>query len=177
MKRLERALHRIASDLDSMKRPWCLIGGLAVSARAEPRTTRDVDIAVSVADDTEAEQVIFALQGVDYRVKTVLEQVSTRRLATVRLVPPGEGERGALVDLLFASSSLEPDLAAAAEKMEVLPGLTIPVASIGHLLALKVLARDGRRRPQDEDDIRASRGPRGGPRRSGRRHGAPVNRR
>jgi hypothetical protein len=33
--------------------------------------------------------------------------------------------------------------------------LRIPVARIGHLMALKVLARDDRRRPQDLDDLRA----------------------
>lgn len=31
----------------------------------------------------------------------------------------------------------------------------MPVASIGHLMALKVLARDDRRRPQDFDDLKA----------------------
>lgn len=155
MTRLERALHRIAADLDTGGRRWCLIGGLAVSARAEPRTTRDVDIVVSVVDDTDAESVIFSLQGAGYRVRTVLEQTSTRRLATVRLLPPEERERGVLVDLLFASSNIEPEIAAAAERLSILPGLTIPVASVGHLLALKVLAHDDRRRPQDEDDIRA----------------------
>ena len=35
------------------------------------------------------------------------------------------------------------------------PALTLPVARLGHLLALKVLARDDRQRPQDWDDIRA----------------------
>jgi hypothetical protein len=33
----------------------------------------------------------------------------------------------------------------------------VPVARIGHLMALKVLARDDRRRPQDFDDLRALR--------------------
>jgi hypothetical protein len=99
MTRVERALGRIAADLEAAERTWCLIGGLAVSARAEPRTTRDVDIAVAVADDADAERVIFSLQGSGYRVMTVLEQTSTRRLATVRLLPPGERERGMLVEL------------------------------------------------------------------------------
>ncbi len=34
---------------------WALIGGLAVAVRAEPRFTRDVDLAVAVADDRELE--------------------------------------------------------------------------------------------------------------------------
>ena len=106
MTRVERALRRIAGDLEASNRPWCLIGGLAVSARAEPRTTRDVDVIVAVSNDAEAEEVIFSLQGAGYRVSMVLEQTSTARLATVRLLPPDESNRGALVDLLFASSSI-----------------------------------------------------------------------
>jgi hypothetical protein len=155
MNRVERALRRIAADLEAADRVWCLIGGLAVSARAEPRTTRDVDVMVSVADDADAEGVIFSLQGVGYRVLTVLQQSATGRLATVRLLPPDEHERGVLVDLLFASSSIEPEIAAAAERLRVLPKLTVPVARIGHLMALKLLAHDDRRRPQDWDDARA----------------------
>ncbi len=77
------------------------------------------------------------------------------RLATARLLPPDEVGRGALVDLLFASSGIEAEIAAASERRRVLPDLTIPVASIGHLIALKVLSYDARRRPQDHDDIRA----------------------
>lgn len=155
MTRVERALRRIAADLDASGHAWCVIGGLAVSAHAEPRTTRDVDIAVAVAGDIEAEALIFSLQAAGYRVETVIEQTSIGRLATVRLLPPGETGRGALVDLLFASSGIEPEIAAAAKRRRILPQVTVPVASVGHLIALKVLAHDARRRPQDQDDIRA----------------------
>jgi hypothetical protein len=59
------------------------------------------------------------------------------------------------VDLLFASSGIEPEVARRADSIEILPGLRIPVARTGHLMALKLLARDDRRRPQDLDDLRA----------------------
>ncbi|HEX3343598.1 MAG TPA: nucleotidyl transferase AbiEii/AbiGii toxin family protein [Polyangiaceae bacterium] len=155
MNALEAALRRIAGELARANLGWALIGGLAVSARAEPRTTRDVDVAVSVADDSDAEGFVLALQSAGFRVLAALEQEAARRLATVRVVPPGEDAGGVVVDLLFASSGIEPELVARAERMEILPGLTVPVARIGHLLALKVLARDDRRRPQDLDDLRA----------------------
>lgn len=155
MTRVARALRRIAADLTASNQPWCLIGGLAVSARAEPRTTRDVDIVVAVREDKEAESLIYTLQSAGYRLETLIEQTSIARLATARLLPPDEASRGALVDLLFASSGIEPEIVAAAEQRRVLPSLTVPVASIGHLIALKVLAHDARRRPQDHDDIRA----------------------
>ena len=137
-----------------MGESWALIGGLAVSARAEPRTTRDVDLAVAVAGDREAESIVFRLQALGYTILAVLEQEATGRLATVRLRPPGEQEGGVIVDLLFASSGIEPEVTRAAEVLEIVPGLLAPVATLGHLMALKVLARDDRQRPQDFDDLR-----------------------
>jgi predicted nucleotidyltransferase len=76
-------------------------------------------------------------------------------MATVRLRPPNESEGGVLVDLLFASSGIEPEIIQAAETLDILPGFRVPVARIGHLMALKILARDDRQRPQDFDDLRA----------------------
>lgn len=153
--RLERALRRIATDLRQAEKSWALIGGLAVSARAEPRTTRDVDLTVTISDDKEAESLVFWLQSLGYVVVAVLEQIAAGRLSTVRFRPPGEKEGGALVDLLFASSGIESEVTQAAEALEILPDLIVPVASIGHLLALKTLARNDRERPQDLDDLKA----------------------
>lgn len=76
-------------------------------------------------------------------------------LPGTRLVPPGEGETGVVLDVLFASSGIEPEIAEAAEVLEILPGLRVPVASAGHLLALKLLSRDDRTRPQDRIDLGA----------------------
>ncbi|HWZ88798.1 MAG TPA: nucleotidyl transferase AbiEii/AbiGii toxin family protein, partial [Polyangiaceae bacterium] len=64
-------------------------------------------------------------------------------------------ERGVYVDLLFASSGIEDAIVAAAEELVVLEALAIRVATRGHLIAMKVLARDDRQRPQDWDDLRA----------------------
>ena len=60
-----------------------------------------------------------------------------------------------VIDLLFASSGIEPHVVAEAEPIELLPNLTIGVARTGHLIALKVLSRDDVRRPQDLVDLRA----------------------
>jgi len=152
---IEKALREIADDLRICNRRWALVGGLAVGVRAEPRTTRDVDLVVAVADDREAESLVFRLQALGYRIVTLLEQEATGRLATVRLRARGAGEGGVLVDLLFASSGIEPEVVEGAEAMDILPGLRAPVASISHLMALKVLARDDRERPQDFDDLKA----------------------
>jgi predicted nucleotidyltransferase len=60
-----------------------------------------------------------------------------------------------VVDLLFASSGIEREIVDAAERIEVVPGLRLPVAGVGHLIALKLLARDDDTRPQDSADLRA----------------------
>ncbi|MGB0678861.1 MAG: nucleotidyl transferase AbiEii/AbiGii toxin family protein [Polyangiales bacterium] len=147
---IERAIHA----LDNVPCRWALVGGLAVSVRAEPRLTRDIDFAVAVASDAEAERILLALQRSGYALRMLLEQSAVCRLSTARLRPTAQDDN-TIVDLLFASSGIEVELVAAAEPMEVLPNLTLPVAATGHLLALKMLACDDRKRPQDRDDIRA----------------------
>ncbi len=60
-----------------------------------------------------------------------------------------------MVDLLFASSGIESEIVGAAEVVEVFPSLSLPVATAGHLLALKILSRDDERRPLDRADLLA----------------------
>lgn len=156
MSALEAALRAIAAELERQRVPWALVGGLAVTARAEPRTTRGVDVAISVPDDAESERLVFQLSSSGWDVVATVEQGATGRLATVRLRPPLERRtHGVVVDLLFASSGIEPEVAGMAESLEILPGLVVPVATLGHLVALKVLARDDRTRPRDAEDLRA----------------------
>jgi hypothetical protein len=50
-----------ATHIGELGTGFALIGGLAVRARGEPRYTRDVDLAVSVDDDEEAERPLYAL--------------------------------------------------------------------------------------------------------------------
>lgn len=155
--RLEESLRRIFDDLSELGRRGALVGGLAVSARSEPRFTRDVDVAVVVRDDSDAESLIHALQQRGYRGFGLIEQEATSRLAAIRLERPGaKGEpAGDVVDLLFASSGIESEIVIAAEDMEILPGIRVRVASIGHLIALKVLSRDDEKRPLDHADLLA----------------------
>jgi predicted nucleotidyltransferase len=155
--RLHGALARAASDLARLRAPFALVGGVAVSVRAEPRLTRDLDLAVAVARDAEAEALVRSLVADGYGTTSLVEQEHAGRLATVRLVAPGEAPKGVVIDLLFASSGIEPEIIAGAEPLEIFSGLTVPVARVGHLVALKLLARDDRHRPQDAADLRALR--------------------
>lgn len=152
---VEAALHQIAADLNSRRQQWALVGGFAVSVRAEPRFTRDVDVAVAVSDDSAAEGLVHSLLN-KYRIDASIEQDATGRLSTVRLIGPAvRVSQEVIVDVLFASSGIEPEIVASAEQIEVLAGLTVPVASTGHLIAVKLLARDDRTRPQDLADLNA----------------------
>jgi predicted nucleotidyltransferase len=151
---LAARLAATATDLAALEVPFALVGGLAVSVRAEPRFTRDADLAVAVDDDSDAERVIAALRLRGYEVIALVEQLATHRLATVRLEALGDEQR-IVTDLLFASSGIEPEIVSAADALAVIPGLVLPVASVGHLIATKLLARDDRRRPADADDLRS----------------------
>jgi predicted nucleotidyltransferase len=151
---LEAALRQMHADLTAANASFALVGGLAVSARTEPRFTRDADLAIAVASDAEAESLIRTLGARGHAVKAVVEQEAVGRLATVRLANSGKPQ-APVIDLLFASSGIEPEVVADAESIELLPSLTIGVARTGHLIALKVLSRDDVRRPQDAGDLRA----------------------
>jgi predicted nucleotidyltransferase len=129
---------------------YALVGGFAVSVRTEPRFTRDIDLVVAVADDARAEEFVARILADGHELVANLEHEEAQRLATSRI----RLREGQMLDLLFASSGIEPEIADAADPLEVLPGVTVPVARVGHLLALKLLARDDDTRPQDASDIR-----------------------
>ncbi len=133
---VEAALRRVASRLDSTGVAWALVGGFAVSARSEPRFTRDVDACVLARDDAAAERLVGDLINAGYRVHTLVEQDAVHRLATVRLSVAAKPDSGMVV---------------------ILPGLSVPVAIAGHLVVLKLLARDDQTRPQDHADLIALR--------------------
>lgn len=78
---LTRELRAIIAALAAGGVRFALVGGLAVSARAEPRLTRDVDIAVAVRDDREAEEVIRGLAAHGYSVDSTVDETRTKRLA------------------------------------------------------------------------------------------------
>lgn len=145
---VESALRRAIADLNAIKVQWALIGGLAISVRSVPRFTKDLDFAVAVAGDPEAEDVVHRLRGRGYQPVEVLEQDYVERLSGVRLE---HNSSDVVVDLLFASSGIEGEVVASATRVEVLPQLLAPVASTGHLIALKVLAG----RNQDLTDLEA----------------------
>lgn len=113
-----------------------LAGGLAVSCRSEPRFRRDIDLAVAVRDDQEAERLLATLRGRGYRILATVEQDAVGRLATVRLALPGGDPETPVLDLLFASSGIEREVVDSCEELALFPEVIAPVARLEHLLAL-----------------------------------------
>lgn len=147
MNPIDAALLQASSALDSVGARWAVIGGIAVGLRTLGRFTMDVDFAVAVADDGAAESIVYDLRSYGYSmIVPPFEQTYVDRLSTVRL---GHRNSDVVVDLLFASSGIENEVADAAEWLEVVPGKRAPVATRGHLIALKTLAD----RDQDLSDI------------------------
>jgi hypothetical protein len=93
----ELALAAICRELVRLGRRFALVGGLAVSVRAEVRFTRDVDIVVLVADDAEAESITYDLRSAGYSAVATVEHETQRRVSTVRLMSPS----GVKVDRLW----------------------------------------------------------------------------
>lgn len=152
---LQEFTAQLISDLREEAASFAVVGGFAVSVRTEPRFTRDINLAVAVGTDADAEALVRNLQSRGYEVFMVLEQEAVARLATVRLRRTGPGGEPFVADLLFASSGIEVELVEAATE-ELLPGVGgVPVATCGYLIALKVLSRNDKGRPNDVADLHA----------------------
>ncbi len=148
--KLAAVLRDLATHLTQIDARFALVGGIATSARAEPRFTRDVDVAVAVADDKEAEGLLFQLRQLGYVVIATVEHDAFGRLATARLKHPS----GVVCDLIFATCGVENEIIAHAHPLDVFDDLDVMTASVEGLLAMKVLSSTDQR-PRDLDDIRA----------------------
>jgi predicted nucleotidyltransferase len=147
--KLERALAAAANDIAAEGKRFALVGGLAVSVRAEVRFTRDVDLAVAVDDDTEAESLVSALRSLGYTTIASVEHEAQSRLATIRLRSP----LGVKVDLLFASSGIERETIERATIVPLPSVGAVPIARAEELISLKVLSMSDERL-QDRIDAR-----------------------
>jgi hypothetical protein len=72
--KLAEALRDLVTHLTEEGIEFAVVGGLAASAQGEARFTRDVDLAVSVSDDEQAESILFRLSNRGYIIVTTVEQ-------------------------------------------------------------------------------------------------------
>jgi hypothetical protein len=143
------AVELIAQHLLRLRVDFALVGGLAVSVRAEVRFTRDVDLAVNLVTDAECEHLIRELRAVGYEVVALVEHDVRKRIATVRLRSP----QAIIVDLIVASSGIEADIIGRATTEELEPGLPIRVAQAEDLLAMKILSMRAERTHDRSDAL------------------------
>lgn len=129
---------------------FALVGGLAASLRGEVRFTRDIDIAVAVTDDSEAEQLVHWLSQKGFAPIATVEHEVNGRLATARL----QHQSAVVCDLIFATCGIEHEIVTGAGTETIFGGTLIPTATAEALLAMKVLSATPRR-PADLGDILA----------------------
>jgi hypothetical protein len=110
---------------------------------------------VSVQSDEEADGIVFGMRHRGYAPVDVIVHSDTGRVAMVRMALPREAATGPDLDLLFATTGIEPEIVGAAKPVAVVPGAVMPTAARGHLIAAKLVSYDEQRRPQDRVDILA----------------------
>ena len=140
-------------DLARLGVRCALVGGIAVGLRTRPRTTKDVDFSVGVESDRQAEQIVHSLCDAGYTARQILEHVDTGRLATVRLLTPAATGDEPDADLLFSACGIEREIVDAAEPVAIWGRVRVPIATIPHLIAMKVLAENEHSRSQDRADL------------------------
>jgi hypothetical protein len=148
--KLARVLGELGRELELNGVAYAVVGGLAASARGEARFTRDIDVALPVDNDEQAEQCIHQFVRNGYVVVATVKQDATQRLATARLRRPD----GSVCDLIFATSGIERETIESAQRIESFPGLLVPTASAEAIVAMKVLSATSQR-PRDLGDIQA----------------------
>lgn len=151
MKNARDLLARIVRELTEDRTRFALIGAIAVGIRAIERTTKDVDFTVSVDSDEQAEEIVYNLQKRGHYLHTLLEHKPSGAIAAARFVLADSKVTEPNLDLLFCHSGIEKEVVAAAESIQVV-GINLPVATRGHLIALKLLSESDLRN-RDRDDL------------------------
>ncbi len=143
---------RVVKLLAELGHDCAVVGGRAVMLRGRDRFTDDLDLAVAVESDKQTESIALALQRTGFELRTLVEQEETGRIATLRFIDRRGGGSNR-IDLLFASSGIEPEIVARAESMEIETGAAVKVARRSDLIAMKTLSLDATR-DQDLGDLR-----------------------
>lgn len=154
-------LREIFKVLADAKADYVVVGGFAVIMHGHLRATRDLDLVIGLSSDN-CRRALQALEGIGMRPRLPVtmddfadpakraEWISVRNMLVFQLWDPHNAERS--VDVFVREPIDFAEMHAEAVRKD-LDGVSIPVASIRHLIRLKQAA--GRR--QDIDDIDALR--------------------
>ncbi|MFN0279547.1 MAG: nucleotidyl transferase AbiEii/AbiGii toxin family protein [Pyrinomonadaceae bacterium] len=145
LEELELHSRRAIELLTNLGVRFAVVGGIAVSFQAIERLTKDLDLAVAVEDDSGAQAIVHSFSQLGYLIDDIFEHELTKRMATVRMISPGENPM--YVDFLFATSGIENEIVDASEEGHLFSNINVRVAKVPSLIALKVLsARESRMR-------------------------------
>lgn len=126
---------------------WYVFGAQAVSARAAPRATQDVDVTARIPRH-QLQDALTALTGAGFAHR--YPDIADELLLAGAVLPLSHVATGFDVDLVIAGSGLEELALARVDRLSI-SGVTVPVAHPTDLVVMKVLAGRGK----DLDDVRA----------------------
>jgi hypothetical protein len=96
-------LRRVTNDLHQTGVAWCLVGGLGTSVYAEPRTTKDIDVVVSVPNEQQADNLKDLLLTKGYtNPQLLMHTTPTRRMGWRVFIPPSR-EASIPLDILVTA--------------------------------------------------------------------------
>ena len=143
MNPLYRSLVQLQQRLTAASIASAVIGGIAVSAWARPRTTQDIDFKVLL--DREAAQRLLDALASDY-IPLQAHPLQALQRNGVLFVKDRAGIR---IDLQLADTSLDGSAIQRAKTIELEPGLTARVCSAEDLILYKMIST----RPLDQIDV------------------------
>jgi hypothetical protein len=139
-----RVIREVCGALDAAGVRYALIGGFAMALRGVQRATVDLDFILMLDDLSKADAV---LRAAGYRREYHSDNVSHYRSAHADL---------GRLDFLHAFRGPSLSMLARAERIDVAPGLAVPVVQVADIIGLKVQAavNDPQRADADWLDIR-----------------------
>ncbi len=143
MNELEQAVQEITAILTDLAIPHMLVGGLALAAWGEARTTLDVDVTLWVGAD-----VSGAVAAIGRRVSC--STADPLAFVAKTAVFPAVSKNGTRVDLIFAAFPFEKEMIDRAVE-KTLGAAMIRVATVEDLILLKSVSL----RPKDQADVSA----------------------
>jgi len=143
MARLVDAAQEIVSFLREQGWPCCIVGGLAVPAWGEPRSTADVDICLYTGLGDEQSYIELILERFTPRISDAREFAERSRVILV------QASNGIGVDIALAWTPFESRMLARATPFEFTASIALPIASAEDVVIMKAFAG----RPHDWVDV------------------------
>jgi len=151
MSSLLSAVKTVIKDLNELNINYAFVGALALGARGRTRQTIDADIAVSIERDGSSEKLIDDLILKGYGVNNIYRNKSS--IALARLFAREAKDSLVELDFLFELCGIEKEVVSSAQKLEIWPDCSAPIATVSSLLAMKARCQDLPERIQDKADL------------------------